>query len=614
MADRVRGITIEIGGNTKPLEKALGEVNKKSRSLQTELTDVNKLLKFNPNSVELLTQKSKLLSDQVENTKNKLFQLQKAQEQVEEQYRSGNIAEEQYRAFKREIEATEGALRNYASQLEKVENKQRDNITSNDKLKRSFKELADEAKTAGRDMTSGLGAAGAAGTAAVGGLVTGMQEYNEVLARLKTNASIAGQDLSLVEEAFKRIVTVTGEADSAGETIANLLASGFKESDLAGIIDQVNGAYIRFSDTLKTEGIADGIQETLAAGEAVGPFAELLERSGIKLEDFNLKLADAKVKGEATNLIMQTMADQGFGSVLQKYEELNPEVQKNAEANAELQKSLSELAITLTPLVIMVTGFITKMTDWATANPETAKTIAMVTAGVTALSAGVAALTPIINLLIKLSPLLAGGIGAISAPVWLVIGAITALIGIGIALWKNWDTVKDKATGIMDKMSPLQVALLALTGPIGTLVAAGVTLYKNFDTIMEKAGKLKDTVSNLFKGVKWDLPKIKLPHFSLKGDFDLKSLSVPKISVDWYRTGGLFPANSPQIIGVGDHPTAQEAVLPLSDAVLGKIAGMIASHMTGGGGNTYNVTVNGNDGSVGKQIVRELQRMEVLYG
>lgn len=614
MASRIKGITIEIGGNTKPLEKALGDVNKRSNSLKSELKDVERLLKFDPKNTEALAQKQKLLADQVQTTTEKLDALKKAEKQVQDQFKEGKISEQQYRNFRREIEFTEGSLKSYSTQLTKTETNIRENTSAVVKLKKALKEAGTQAKEAGKEIASGLGTAGTVGAAAIGGLVTGMQEYNQDLARLRTNASLAGNDLGLVEQAFMRITEVTGETDSAVEAVSNLLAAGIPENKLLEAIDLVNGAAIKFSDTLKTEGIADGIQETFATGEAIGPFAELLERSGVNLDKFNLGLLTAKANGEGANYILQTMADLGLNDVYEKYLELNPEVQKNAEVNAQLQKSLSDLSITLTPLVTMVTEFIKKITEWATANPETAKTIAVVTGVVAGLSAAIAVLTPIVTTMISLGTILAGVIGAISAPVWIVIGAITALVAIGIALYKNWDTVKEKATKLMDKMSPLQVAVVALMGPIGALVAAGVSLYKNWDTIKEKAAELREKIVNLFSGVSWSLPKIKLPHFKLTGDFDLKSLSVPKLSVDWYKTGGLFPANSPQLIGVGDHPTAQEAVLPLSDSVLGKIAGMIASHMSGGGGNTYNLTVNTNASNTGQQIIKELRRMEVLYG
>ncbi|CAI3485706.1 phage tail tape measure protein [Enterococcus cecorum] len=124
MADRVKGITIEIDGNTQGLDKALKSVNDKSVKLNRELKDVNKLLKFDPGNAELVAQKQKLLSEQVENTKTKLNALKQAQEQVEQQFQSGKIGEEQYRNFQREVASTEQSLRSYESQLKNLESSQ----------------------------------------------------------------------------------------------------------------------------------------------------------------------------------------------------------------------------------------------------------------------------------------------------------------------------------------------------------------------------------------------------------------------------------------------------------------------------------------------------------
>lgn len=107
---RIKGITVEIGGDTVGLEKALSQVNKKSADLQKELRDVERLLKFNPGNTEALAQKQKLLADQVANTSDKLKQLKQAEEQVQQQFKNGKISEEQYRSFRREIEFTESSL------------------------------------------------------------------------------------------------------------------------------------------------------------------------------------------------------------------------------------------------------------------------------------------------------------------------------------------------------------------------------------------------------------------------------------------------------------------------------------------------------------------------
>lgn len=124
MADRVKGIKIEIDGDTQGLDKALKSVNDKSVKLNQELKDVNKLLKFDPGNAELVAQKQKLLSDQVENTKTKLNALKQAQSQVEQQFQKGEIDEGQYRNFQREVASTEQSLRSYESQLKNLESSQ----------------------------------------------------------------------------------------------------------------------------------------------------------------------------------------------------------------------------------------------------------------------------------------------------------------------------------------------------------------------------------------------------------------------------------------------------------------------------------------------------------
>lgn len=107
MAGNIKGITVEIGGNTGPLDKALQGANKTSRDLQNELKQVEQLLKLDPTNTDLLAQRQKLLAESVDNTKNKLNTLKEAEKQVEEQVKAGKISEEQYRAFQREVASTE---------------------------------------------------------------------------------------------------------------------------------------------------------------------------------------------------------------------------------------------------------------------------------------------------------------------------------------------------------------------------------------------------------------------------------------------------------------------------------------------------------------------------
>lgn len=82
MASRIAGITVEIGGDTTKLSKALEGVNKSIKTTQAGLKDVNKLLKLDPSNTEAVTQKQKMLKEAIEATKEKLTTLKTAAEQA----------------------------------------------------------------------------------------------------------------------------------------------------------------------------------------------------------------------------------------------------------------------------------------------------------------------------------------------------------------------------------------------------------------------------------------------------------------------------------------------------------------------------------------------------
>lgn len=120
MAGNIKGITIEIGGDTQPLQTALKGLNKQASEATKELRQIDKALKFDTGNVTLLTQKQEVLAKQVETTKEKLATLRQAQAQVEAQFKAGNIGADQYRAFQREVESTQTVLKGYESKLESV--------------------------------------------------------------------------------------------------------------------------------------------------------------------------------------------------------------------------------------------------------------------------------------------------------------------------------------------------------------------------------------------------------------------------------------------------------------------------------------------------------------
>ena len=120
MAGNIKGITIEIGGDTQPLQDALKGVNKQASEATKELRQIDKALRFDTGNVTLLTQKQEVLAKQVETTREKLATLRQAQAQVEAQFKAGDIGADQYRAFQREVETTQRLLTSYETKLADV--------------------------------------------------------------------------------------------------------------------------------------------------------------------------------------------------------------------------------------------------------------------------------------------------------------------------------------------------------------------------------------------------------------------------------------------------------------------------------------------------------------
>lgn len=174
MAGRIKGITIEIDGQTTGLEKALGKVNAQARTLQSELRDTERLLKFNPGNIDLVAQKQKILTAQIEATRNKLNQLKSAQSQVDAQFAKGDIAESQYRGFQREVINTEQRLRDLDGKLKGTDAELANNGRAAGKLSQDYKKAFDEAKQSSDNAFNGIKTAGKTVTAAGAGMAVGL--------------------------------------------------------------------------------------------------------------------------------------------------------------------------------------------------------------------------------------------------------------------------------------------------------------------------------------------------------------------------------------------------------------------------------------------------------
>lgn len=227
----IRGITVEIGGNTTKLDKALGDSEKKSRSLQGELREITKLLKLDPTNVELLTQKQTALNEMVEETSKKLKTLEEAEAQVVAQFERGEIGENQLRAFQREIMQTENTLDDLRKELSTTDNalkqvakggKVAEDATSEyeQAVKKAKEELADFKDKANETFEALKDGAGVV-AGAIGGAVTATGGY-----ALKLSTDF--------DKAFNTLATRTGasaeEMDELGEAMERVYANNFGES------------------------------------------------------------------------------------------------------------------------------------------------------------------------------------------------------------------------------------------------------------------------------------------------------------------------------------------------------------------------------------------------
>lgn len=529
---KIKGITVEIGGNTDPLAKALKEMNKPLNSMQKELKGIESLLKMDPSNVDLLRQKEELLNKSIGETESKLEALKKAKDAADKQMANGTkVNQTEYRNLVREIASTEQKLERLTDSMKEFGSVGAQQVK---KVGDDMKDLGDKMQNVGGKMSTMVTAPVLAGFALA---TEGTRELRGDLARLEVNAEQAGKSLEGMEDYMTQIVGVTGEVDSSIEGLSNLLASGFSDAGFAEIMDALSGAAIKFSDTLKFEGIADGLQETLATGAAVGPFAELLERSGLVLDDFNAGLQAAIANGQTENFILQTLAQTGLADFYAAYREGNPDLVEAAEAQYRLQVQLAELGSMLEPIQTKLVEFATMILEKFNSLSPSMQTFILAIVGIAA------ALGPVIVVLgslltglgslLAMAPQLVTALGvvkaafaAIGGPVTIVIAIITALVLKFVHAYNTSEEFRNKVNAAWESVKS---CVSNAAGKILGMLENMVSYYKNAANNIKTAwnnliswfkGKIsefinigKNIVDGLWKGISsgkdWLIGKIK---------------------------------------------------------------------------------------------------------
>ena len=243
MASRIQGITVEIGGDTTKLQNALKGVNGQIKSTQSQLKDVNKLLKLDPGNTELLAQKHKLLAEAVSETKEKLATLKTAAEQANTALANGEISKEQYDALQREIVETEQDLKNLETQANQSATAVQKIAATGEK----FKTVGDNISSAGQKLlpvTAGVTALGTASVTTAANFESSMSQVQATMGITKDSMSkVNGQSVNTMDTLSKLAKKMGAEtafsASECAEALNYLALAGYDTEQMCNTLPTV---------------------------------------------------------------------------------------------------------------------------------------------------------------------------------------------------------------------------------------------------------------------------------------------------------------------------------------------------------------------------------------
>jgi len=620
----IKGITISFAGDTTKLDKALRDVRKSTKDIDSELRKVNNSLKFNPGNVDLLRQKQTLLNQKIEQTENNLKDLRNMQKQVANDPSQGKNSQA-YRELQREIIKSENQLKRFNAEQRKIKAA----LSPLGQFGSKMSEVGTKLTGLGQKMR-GLSMAGAAVTGAIGALAVKSGKAADDLNTLSKVTGIATDKLQLYklaaeqvdvsvdaiaksQQRLKKNMLTASEGGSVAETFKKL---GINVKDSNGQLrdaDEVFNEAIKKLGSMKNETERDALAMKLF-GKSAAELNPLIEDGGKAYSNLTKLMKENNI-----NLVDQKTLDQAnkFNDSIDNIKSI---------FGATLQSVGTQLAAYLAPALEKVVGLVGKLAGWLSNLSPQVLTIIAVIGGI------VAAIAP----LLLLAGALASAIGSISSamalfgvtttialgPLALIVAAIAAVIAIGVLLYKNWDK-------IMARLNGLKKGMVLVWNGIKTQVTAAVKnlvsmLKHDFNTIKTVATTVFNAVKNAIMNpirkavdfVKTAIGKIKgffplnigkifsglkLPHFKVTGGKAPWGIggkgSLPKFDVDWYARGAIF--NSPNIIGVGE--AGPEAVVPL-DKFWNKLDNMSS------GGTQIVININGADRDK-YEIAQEVKRV-----
>ena len=598
MAGNIKGIVIEFSGDTTKLDKALRQIKNSTKDIDNELKQVNKALKFNPTSVELWRQKQDLLKQKIKETENNLKELKNIQAQMDAKGVDKNS--EAYRRVQREIISAESKLKTFNAELRKIGQV---NLRA---MSEQFKDMGNKLTAAGNAMR-GISTAAAALAASIGALTVKSGKWADELNTMSKVYSIGTGELQKYSAAADLVDVSTEDIAKSHIKLEKQMMSASKGTGASAEAFAKLGVSVTNADGSLRDGDAVW-QDTI---KALGSMENETERDALAMQLMGKSAANLNPLiedgGETYKQVADTLAKYDLDFIdqdtLDQANEFNDALDTMKMVGmVAFQQLGTQLAAYLAPVMEKVVDLVGRLAAWfSNLSPSTQAAIAAI-AGVVAVMAPLLiglgkvafAISSIISLASVVIPVIAG-VGSTLLP---IIAIVAAVVAAGVLLYKNWDLIKAKAIAFKDAViaafNQFKANVAATFNSIrDSIVNPLQTAISKAQAIIEKIkGWFPIKVGNLLSG-------IKLPHFNITGEFSIKNKTVPHLSIDWYKTGGIFDEAS--VIGVGE--AGPEAVVPLD--TLWKKLDNIADASSGNGGIIININGYNKDP---KQLAEEVKR------
>ena len=269
--NRIKGITVEIGGDTTKLQTALKGVNTEIRNTQSQLRDGEKLLKLDPGNTELIAQKHRLLAQAVSETREKLETLKTAQQQADEALRNGTISQDQYDALQREIIETEQRLRS----LEEQANQSATALQKIGATGEKLQTVGNKISSVGQKLLPVTGVVTGLGTAAV----KTAADFDSAMSKVAAVSGATGSDFDKLRDKAREMGAKTKfSATEAADAMNYMAMAGWKTEDMLSGIEGVMYLAAASGEDLATTSdiVTDALTAFgLTAGDS-GHFADVL--------------------------------------------------------------------------------------------------------------------------------------------------------------------------------------------------------------------------------------------------------------------------------------------------------------------------------------------------